>query len=417
MQTHSRACGNLVSIPSVSSTQLQNFWPRPRASKSSNCWECNTVTCGSGKPSLCEWSCEQGLAWFLDMPPSSSSPARAAQAGPGECHTWDTPTEPWGAATGIYNQKPHQESPFPPSSKGKGRKSVQGFNRSWWMVVAALTGPIPKFHQNPGDRCSVGSRGAAKLTVATEPMRNRAKQQGKDFYIRQISPSHLQGAQGAASGIRSGSERCADGICLLPSCCYFLQTGTAKSPSCDSSMRWIGTWFWQLQAWQRAARAGPVGAALPKRWLGTKDKRKRSWSAGALWCVCRRALSSTWKAAQGALPGEESSPLSFSLFHVFPVEPEEHWNHLPPLGDAFEGHWKSTYLGQEPSVAPMAMVGQNECPETGNIWELGIPKHPCSPGDLYSSISTSRQRKDRKSSEKLKITFRLSHKISIKIKT
>lgn len=89
---------------------------------------------------------------------------------------------------------------------------------------------LPSPGRNPGDRCSVGSRGAAKLTVATAPMRNRVKQQGKDFYIRQTSPSHLQGAQGAATGIKSASERCADGTCLLPSCCYFLQTGTANSP-------------------------------------------------------------------------------------------------------------------------------------------------------------------------------------------
>lgn len=46
-------------------------------------------------PTGCEW----------EQPPSSSSPARAAQAGPGECHTWDTPREPWGAAMGIYPKK------------------------------------------------------------------------------------------------------------------------------------------------------------------------------------------------------------------------------------------------------------------------------------------------------------------------
>lgn len=152
-------------------------------------------------------------------PPSSSS-SPAAQAAPGECHT---PWNPWVLPQEYTPKKPHQESPFPPSPKGEGRKSVQGCKRSWAMVVAALTRPIPKFHQNPGHHCSVGSRGAAKLTVATAPMRNRAKQQGeKDFYIRQTSPSHLQGAQGAATGIKSGSERCADGTCLLPSCCYFI---------------------------------------------------------------------------------------------------------------------------------------------------------------------------------------------------
>lgn len=51
-----------------------------------------------------------------------------------------------GCCHGNIPQKTRQESPFPPSSKGEGRKSVQGFKRSWgsWlMVVAALTGPIP----------------------------------------------------------------------------------------------------------------------------------------------------------------------------------------------------------------------------------------------------------------------------------
>lgn len=50
-------------------------------------------------------------------------------------------------------------------------------------------------------------------------------------------------------------------------------------------------------------------------------------------------LSRTWgSAAQGALPAEESSPLSFSLFHVFLVEPEEHLESPPSLGYAFKGY-------------------------------------------------------------------------------
>lgn len=117
-----------MSIPSVSSTQTVN-----RISGLDQ-EPANPPTVGNATLSPVEVgnpACEQGLAWFLDVPPSSSSPARAAQAGPGECHTWDTPMRPWGAATGIYNQKTHQESPFPPSSKGEGRKSVQGFERSW----------------------------------------------------------------------------------------------------------------------------------------------------------------------------------------------------------------------------------------------------------------------------------------------
>lgn len=218
MQTHSRALWKpRVNPLSFLNTKLQNFWPRPRTSKSSNCWEHNTVTCASGKPSLCECS--------RDLPPSSSSPAGAAQAGPGECHTWDTPMEPWGAATGKYNPKTTPGVPLfhhhLKEREGNLCKVLKGAGQWWWLH---------EFHQNPGAHCSMGSRGAAKLTVATAPMRNRAKQQGKDLYIRQISPSHLQGAQGAATGIKSRSQGCADGICLLPSCCYFLQTGTANPP-------------------------------------------------------------------------------------------------------------------------------------------------------------------------------------------
>lgn len=90
---------------------------------------------------------------------------------------------------------------------------------------------------------------------------------------------------------------------------------------------------------------------------GEKDKRRRSWSAGALWVVSRAAPQQDMgSAAQGALPAEESSPLSFSLFHVFLVEPEEHLESPPSLGYAFKGYWKSTYLGQESTLSSMAMV-------------------------------------------------------------
>lgn len=122
-----------------------------------------------------------------------------------------------GCCHGNIPQKTRQESPFPPSSKGEGRKSVQGFSKELGELVNGggctdrAHPHLPSSGRNPGDCCSVGSRGAAKLTVATAPMRNRVKQQGKDFYIRQTSPSHLQGAQGAATGIKSASKRCADG--------------------------------------------------------------------------------------------------------------------------------------------------------------------------------------------------------------
>lgn len=194
-------------------------------------------------------------------------------------------------------------------------------------------------------------------------------------------------------------------------------------PPCDSSMRWIGTWFWQLQAWQTLAWAGPTGAALPKRWLGEKRKRQKGKGAEVLvlyGLYAEEPLSRTW----GVQPKELCqvrralrSPFPSSTFSWLSLR--NTWSHLPPWAATLLKviYWKSTYLGQEWSLSSMAMVVQNECPETGNIWELGIPKHPCGLGDLYSAISTSCQRKDRKSSEKLKITFRLSHKISIKIKT
>lgn len=150
--------------------------------------------------------------------------------------------EPLGAATGIYPKKTHQESPFPPSPKGEGRKSVQGFERSWAMVVAALTRPIPKFHQNPGHHCSVGSRGAAKLTVATAPMRNRAKQQGKktftsDRRLHLISREHTELPPNKTRQQEMCRWDLSPAILLLfhpaaISCRLGLQI-----PPCDSSMR------------------------------------------------------------------------------------------------------------------------------------------------------------------------------------
>lgn len=127
-----------------------------------------------------------------------------------------------------------------------------------------------------------------------------------------------------------------------------------------------------------------------------KTKRKRSWSAGALWFVSRGAPQPVGSAAQGALPGEESSALSFSLFHVFLVEPEEHLESSPSLGyHTLKGYERALIWGKNRVCPPWPwwLVLQNECPETGNIWELGITKHLCGPGDLYSAISTSCQRK------------------------
>lgn len=77
-----------------------------------------------------------------------------------------------------------------------------------------------------------------------------------------------------------------------------------------------------------------------------KTKRKRSWSAGALWFVSRGApQEDVGSAAQGALPGEESSPLCFSLFHIFLVEPEEHLESPPSLGyHTFKGYLLKEHL-------------------------------------------------------------------------
>lgn len=69
MQTHSRALWkprvNPLSFLNTNSYGISGLDQEPV--NLPNCWERSTVTCGSGKPSLCERSCEQGLAWFLDM--------------------------------------------------------------------------------------------------------------------------------------------------------------------------------------------------------------------------------------------------------------------------------------------------------------------------------------------------------------
>lgn len=395
-------CGNLVSIPSPSSAQsyrisgLDQEPVNPPAAENTTLSpvEVENAACvdvpvsrdwflGMGGPSWCEW----------EQPPSSSSAAPAAQAAPGECHTLgcchrNTPPKKHTKSHLFHHHLKERE--------GNLCKVLKGAGQWWWLH---RHGPSPKFHQNLGDHCSVGSRGAAKLTVATAPMRNRAKQQGKDFYIRQMSPSHLQGAQGAATGIKSGSERCADGTCLLPSCCYFLQTGIANPP----------LWLFHEVNWHMVLAAPsltdtglgrPHGSRAPKTLIGEKKKkktkRKRSWSAGALWFVSRGAPQPVGSAAQGALPGEESSALSFSLFHVFLVEPEEHLESSPSLGyHTLKGYERALIWGKNRVCPPWPwwLVLQNECPETGNIWELGITKHLCGPGDLYSAISTSCQRK------------------------
>lgn len=136
---------------------------------------------------------------------------------------------------------------------------------------------------------------------------------------------------------------------------------------CKSSPQWLlheVNWHMVLAAPSLTdiGLGRPHGSRAPETLIGgkkKKTKRKRSWSAGALWFVSRAApQQDVGNAAQGALPGEESSLLSFSLSHLFLVEPEEHLESLPSLGYCtFKGYWKSTYLGQESSLSSMAVVG------------------------------------------------------------
>lgn len=408
MQTHSRAVWKpRVNPLTFLSTKLQNFWPRPRTSKSSSCWEHNTVTCGSGKRSLCGCSCEQGLISGYGRPQlmwvRTATIILLTCTCCSGCPRWVS--HPWVLPQEYTPKKTYQESPFPPSSKGEGRKSVQDFKRSWSVVVAAPTRPIPKIPSEPWGSLLCGEQRGCQTNSGNSSHKKQGKATGKRLLHQTDVSISSPGSTGSChrNKIRE-REMCrwdlSPAILLLfhpaaISCRLGLQI-----PPCDSSMRWIGTWFWQLQAWQTLAWAGPTGAALPKRWLGgkkkKKTKRKRSWSAGALWFVSRGAPQPVGSAAQGALPGEESSALSFSLFHVFLVEPEEHLESSPSLGyQTLKGYERALIWGKNRVCPPWPwwLVLQNECPETGNIWELGRTKHLCGPGDLYSAISTSCQRK------------------------
>lgn len=136
----------------------------------------------------------------------------------------------------IPQKKPHQESPFPPSPKGEGRKSVQGFKRSWAMVAAAPTRPIPKIPSESWASLLCGEQRGCQTNTGNSSHEKQSKATGEeDFYIRQTSPSHLQGAQGAATGINPGARDVQMGLvschpAAISSCCYFLQTGTANPP-------------------------------------------------------------------------------------------------------------------------------------------------------------------------------------------
>lgn len=189
-------------------------------------------------------------------------------------HPWNPP-----AATGKHPKKHIKNHLFHHHLKdreGNVCKVLKGAGQWWWLH---WHGPSPNPSRNPGDHCSVGSRGAAKLTVATAPTRNWTKQQGKNFSITQTSPSHLHGAQ----GIKPGSQRCADGTRLLPSCCYFLQAGTANPPS----------HLPVTPPWGELAHgfgSSKPDRQAPKSRSGEKTKGKKgAGSAGALWFLSRGA--------------------------------------------------------------------------------------------------------------------------------
>lgn len=205
MQTHSRAVWkprvNPLSFLNTNSYRISGL--DRRTSKSSNCWEHNTVTCGSGKCSLWGCSCEQGLISghgrpYLMWVRTATILLLTCTCCSG-CPRWVSHTvEPLGAATGIYPKKNHTKSHLfhhhLKEREGNLCKVLKGAGQWWWLH---RHGPSQKFHQNPGHHCSVGSRGAAKLTLATAPMRNRAKQQGKktftsDRRLHLISREHRE---------------------------------------------------------------------------------------------------------------------------------------------------------------------------------------------------------------------------------
>lgn len=204
MQTHSRAVWkprvNPLSFLNTNSYRISGLDQEPvnpptAGNTTLSPVELENAACGDvpvsrdwfldmGGPTWCEW----------EQPPSSSSPAPAAQAAPGECHT---PWNPW-VLPQEYTPKKHTKSHLfhhhLKEREGNLCKVLKGAGQWWWLH---RHGPSQKFHQNPGHHCSVGSRGAAKLTLATAPMRNRAKQQGKktftsDRRLHLISREHRE---------------------------------------------------------------------------------------------------------------------------------------------------------------------------------------------------------------------------------
>lgn len=101
----------------------------------------------------------------------------------------------------------------------------------------------------------------------------------------------------------------------------------------------------------------PRGSRAPETPMGRKTKGEGAEVLVLYGLYPEQPLSRTW----GVQPKElcqvrRALHFSFSLFHIFLVEPEEQLESPPSLGYAFKGYWKSTYLGQESSLSSMTMV-------------------------------------------------------------
>lgn len=199
---------------------------------------------------------------------------------------------------------------------------------------------------------------------------------------------------------------------------------------CKSSPQWLlheVNWHMVLAAPSLTdiGLGRPHGSRAPETLIGGKKKRQKGKGAEVLvlyGLYPEQNPNSKW---MGGMQPKELCQVRRALHSPFPsptfswLSLRNTWSHLPPWATALlKGTGRALIWGKNRVCLPWLwwVVFQNWVSRDRNIWELGIPKHPCGPGGLYSAISTSCQRKDRKSAEKLKITFRLSHKISIKIK-
>lgn len=143
MQTHSRAVWkprvNPLSFLSTNSYRISGLDQEPvnpptAGNTTLSPVEVENAACGDvpvsrdwfldmGGPTWCEW----------EQPPSSSSPAAAAQAGPGECHT---PWNPW-VLPQEYTPKNHPKSHLfhqhLKEREGNLCKVVKGAGQWWWL--------------------------------------------------------------------------------------------------------------------------------------------------------------------------------------------------------------------------------------------------------------------------------------------